>query len=125
MKFPDYLQLLDWSGRRRASGKRGAIEQDLPPILARLQIDPNAWLRTMRPGGNRFGRAIGRFERMRAHAARLGQSWIRGLQVALEVTAGVVSLPGSNLEVRIHSNRLTTDRSQSICELPSPCTVEQ
>lgn len=81
MKFQDYLQLLDWSGRSR-SGKRGTIEQDLPPILARLQIDRDAWLRTMRLGGNLFGRAIGRFERLQSHARRLGQSWIRGLQVA-------------------------------------------
>lgn len=82
MSFLDYLQLLDWSGRRRRSGKRGAMEQNLPPILARLQIQPDAWLRTMRPGGNLFGRAIGRFDRMQSHARRVGQSWIRGLQAA-------------------------------------------
>jgi hypothetical protein len=77
MSFPDYLQLLDWTGRRRA-GKHAAIEQDLPPLLARLQIEPEAWLRTMQPGGNLFGRAIGRVERLQSHARRLGQSWIRG-----------------------------------------------
>ncbi|WP_116810100.1 transposase [Steroidobacter cummioxidans] len=79
MEFLDYLQLLDWSGRRRRAGKPGAIEQDLPSVLARLQIDADAWLRTMRPGGNLFGRAIGRLERLRAHARRLGQCWIRGV----------------------------------------------
>lgn len=83
MKFLDYLQLLEWSGRRRRPpGKRGAVEQDLPPILSRLRIDPDAWLQTMRPAGIRFGRAIGRLERLRLHADRLGQSWIRGLQAA-------------------------------------------
>ena len=82
MKFLDYLQLLDWSGRQRRAGKCGAMEQDLPSILARLQIDPDAWLRTMRPAGNRFGRAIGRLERLQSHANRLGQCWIRGLQAA-------------------------------------------
>ncbi|WP_129645189.1 transposase [Peristeroidobacter agariperforans] len=82
MTFLDYLQLLDWSGRERRADKHGAIGQALPPILARLQIDPDAWLCTMRPGGRLFGRAIGRVESMRAHARRLGQSWIRGLQAA-------------------------------------------
>lgn len=82
MTFHDYLQLLDWTGRRQRAGKRGAIEQNLPPIFARLQIEPEAWLRTMRPGGNRFGRAIGRLERLRAHASKLGQLWIRGMQAA-------------------------------------------
>jgi REP element-mobilizing transposase RayT len=81
MRFLDYLQLLDWTGRRRAD-KRGAVAQDPPPMLARLQIEPEAWLRTMQPGGNLFGRAIGRFDRMQAHARRLGQCWIRGLRAA-------------------------------------------
>lgn len=85
MEFLDYLQLLDWSGRHSRSGKGAAIEQNLPPILARLRLDPEAWLRMMRPGGNRFGRAIGRFERLQFHARRLGQSWVRGLQAALRL----------------------------------------
>jgi len=81
MEFLDYLHLLDWSGRHRELGKRG-IEPHLPPILARLHIDPDAWLRMMRPSGNLFGRAIGRLDRLQSHARRLGQSWIRGLQAA-------------------------------------------
>lgn len=82
MKFLDYMQLLDWSGRHRRAGKRGFIEQDLPPILSRLQIDPDAWLRMMQPGGNRFGRAIGQWRRLQSHASNLGQSWIQGVQAA-------------------------------------------
>lgn len=82
MRFLDYLQLLDWTGRRRRAGKQDAMKQDLPSILTRLEIEPNWWLQTMRPGGNRFGRAIGGFERLQSHARRLGQSWIRGLQAA-------------------------------------------
>lgn len=81
MKFVDYLQLLDWSGRHRRLGKLG-VQQNLPPILVRLRIDPDAWLQMMRPSGNLFGRAIGKLERLRSHARRLGQSWIRGLQAA-------------------------------------------
>jgi len=81
MKFLDYLQLLDWTGRRRAD-KRGAMKRDLPSMLTRLRIEPEAWLQAMQPQGNRFGRAIGRVERLRSHARNLGQSWIRGLQAA-------------------------------------------
>ncbi|HWK51990.1 MAG TPA: hypothetical protein VNR40_18980, partial [Steroidobacter sp.] len=50
MKFPDYLQLLDWSGRHRLLGKH-CVQQDLPPILVRLRIAPDAWLRMMQPSG--------------------------------------------------------------------------
>lgn len=82
MRFMEYLQLLDWTGRQRRADEREAIEQDLPPIFARLQIEPDAWLRTMRPGGNLFGRAIGRLDRLQIHARKLGQGWIRGLRAA-------------------------------------------
>lgn len=82
MHFKDYLQLLDWTGRVVRPDKPGAIDANIPPILVRLQLDPDAWRATMRVGGNRFGRALGRFERLRSHARRLGQSWIRGLRAA-------------------------------------------
>jgi hypothetical protein len=48
----------------------------------RLQINPELWQRTMQPGGNRFGRALGALDQLRSHAERLGQAWIKGLQVA-------------------------------------------
>lgn len=79
MTFRDYLQLLDWTGRRRPSGKH-ALMEELPPILARLQVDPQIWRRTMQTGGRLLGRALGRWERLQAYARRLGQSWIRPLR---------------------------------------------
>src|SRR5688572_27298872 len=81
MRFEDYLQLVDWTGRVARTDKC-AINSNLPTILTRLQIDPDAWRATMRVGGNSFGRALGRVERLRAHARRLGQAWIRGLQAS-------------------------------------------
>ena len=41
--YPDYLQLVDWTGRIVRNDKRGHIDGKLPPILARLQIDPGQW----------------------------------------------------------------------------------
>ena len=75
----EYLELVDWTGRRIVEGKAGAIEQNIPPILRRLNIDVTAWERTMQPRGNVFGRAVGHVSRLRSHAQRLGQWWIRGL----------------------------------------------
>ena len=82
MRFEDYLELVDWTGRVTRADKPGVIDAKLPSILVRLQIDPDAWQITMRFGGNRFGRAVGRLEQLRFHARRLGQSWIKGLHAA-------------------------------------------
>ena len=40
----DYIELVDWTGRIIRDDKRGAINVNLPPILARLNIDIDAWL---------------------------------------------------------------------------------
>jgi REP element-mobilizing transposase RayT len=82
MRFQDYLQLVDCTGRIARADKPGVIDAKLAAILDRLQIDPEAWTTTMRIGGNRFGRALGRLEQLRSHARRLGQAWIRGLRAA-------------------------------------------
>lgn len=82
IQFADYLQLVDWTARMTRRGQRGAIAVGLPPILMRLQIDPTAWSAFMQPGGNTFGRALGRLEQLRSHAHGLGQSWVQGLHSA-------------------------------------------
>ncbi len=38
MSFVEYLSLLDWTGRQLREGKRGAIPQDLAPILERALV---------------------------------------------------------------------------------------
>jgi len=78
----DYLALLDWTGRAIRGDKRGHIEQSLPPILTRLNIDATAWQQIMQPGGNVFGRAMGQVDHLRLHAKALGQKWIKGLRLA-------------------------------------------
>jgi hypothetical protein len=78
----DYLALLDWTGRAIRGDKRGHIDQSLPPLLKRLNIDPDAWQESMQPNGNVFGRAMGQLDHLRLHAKALGQSWIKGLKQA-------------------------------------------
>jgi hypothetical protein len=42
--FRDYLELVDWTGRAIREDKRGHIDNNLPPILQRLNISPSQWL---------------------------------------------------------------------------------
>ncbi len=79
-RLSDYLELVDWTGRAIGEDKRGHIANELPPILARLNIDPGQWLDRMQIDGDRFGRAVGRLEALRAYAAKLGQQWLRGVR---------------------------------------------
>ncbi|WP_252180394.1 transposase [Endozoicomonas sp. 4G] len=84
----DYLELVDWSGRAVRSDKKGAIPSDIPPILARLEIDSNEWLKTMRRN-SRFYRAVGRLAAMRTFAQELGQQWVQGMIACSRLFYGV------------------------------------
>jgi hypothetical protein len=82
IQLRDYLELVDWSGRRIKPDKPGAIDTRAPPILERLHIDTAVWTLAMRIRGNVFGRGMGKIDRLRLHARTLGQVSIRGLQQA-------------------------------------------
>ena len=40
----EYLELLDWTGRQVRADKRGAIPDNLLPILRQLQVNADAWI---------------------------------------------------------------------------------
>lgn len=58
-RLDDYLELIDWTGRHLRDDKRGAIAQDLPPILERLAIEPKHWLSLSRHLESRFKGLVG------------------------------------------------------------------
>jgi hypothetical protein len=76
--FLEYLELIDWSSRIVRPDKRGAVDSKVPPILQRLHIDRDAWQKLLRPGANRFGRAIGTLDRLTQYAKAAGRQYLRG-----------------------------------------------
>ena len=73
-----YLELVDWTGRIVRQDKRGSIPSNTPPILQRLSIDPDEWLKTMRRD-NRFHRAVGKLAALKAYAEQVGRQWVHGM----------------------------------------------
>ena len=78
----DYLQLLDWTGRQLAPGKRGRITGDAPACLRGLDTSPECWTTRVRGVGNGYWRAIGSGEQLIALAQQIGQRWLKGLRLA-------------------------------------------
>jgi hypothetical protein len=76
----DYLELVDWAGRAVRNDKRGAIPSSLPPILRRLQLDPEHYLRHVARGGRGYHvAALGHVDRLREAAERLGRCFFKGV----------------------------------------------
>lgn len=78
MDLDDYLRILDWTGRQVRRDKRGAIPDELAPILERLGMSAEFWLETATNFGRWFHRAAGRVSLLAGEATRAGKRWFQG-----------------------------------------------
>lgn len=78
----DYFALVDWTGRAIRADKRGAIPATVQPILQRLGVKQDNWVRNTQYFGKRCGRVLGRIDQIRKFANRLGQKWLSGVSQA-------------------------------------------
>jgi REP element-mobilizing transposase RayT len=85
MTQSQYLQLLDWSGRQVSRGKRGAIPAGLPPILARLGVSEDGWLKLVKDFGRLFRRAAGSPASLAREATRRERRWLHGTRAGRSV----------------------------------------
>jgi putative transposase len=70
----------DWTGRAIREDKRGFIPEEAPPILARLGIDENGWVETVRDYGRHFGRVVGSGGASTSTGEALGSTVAMGLE---------------------------------------------
>jgi REP element-mobilizing transposase RayT len=78
----DYLQLLDWTGRQLAPGKRGRITGPAPASLRLVETDSACWITRVRGIGSGYWRVVGSVEQLMELAQRIGQHWLKGLRLA-------------------------------------------
>ena len=84
-----YLELVDWTGRVVRKDKRGSISVDTPPILERLRIDPDEWLKTI-CWNNRFHRAVGKLASLKAYAAQIGTQWVYRVSCSQSLLSAII-----------------------------------
>ena len=75
----DYLLLVDWTGRAIRHGKRGYICERYPPILVRLGLSPDHWVREVQCYGRWYYRAVGSLHALQRYCDYLGQRWLKGI----------------------------------------------
>ena len=82
-----YLDLLDWTGRNLASGKRGAIPDHLEPILKRIGIVSSGWCDLIQQFGRLFKRAVGSPQSLANEAKARGQKYLHGTKTTAFVSS--------------------------------------
>lgn len=80
VRLMDYLELVDQTGRALREDKRGAIPSHALPVFQRLGIDPDTWMRHMRPRRNHQLQALGAEPAMRRFAEAVGRNWLWGIR---------------------------------------------
>lgn len=82
----DYLELVDWTGRAIIQGKKGVIDDRLPPILDRLKANANGGLGFLtRSQPRRSPNALGSIDRLRALTGHFGRKFLRGQNLASQL----------------------------------------
>ncbi len=77
LSLPQYLELLDWTGRQIHAQKRGRIPAKLAPILNRIGINSSEWCDLVVKFGKLFKRAAGSVEQLSSEASRRGQRYLQ------------------------------------------------
>lgn len=85
ISLPEYLTLIDTTGREIREGKRGAIARNLEPILIRLGINPVHWVQVGQHFGHWFATSAGTAPTLVRVSRSLGKLWCKGLRVAQQV----------------------------------------
>ncbi len=79
-RLTDYLELVDWTGRSLRDDKRGAIDNTLPPILERLNIESKHWLFLTQHFESRFKGLVGTAYQLKQVCEKLGYQRAPGLK---------------------------------------------
>jgi len=78
LDLDNYLELVDWTGRVQLQNKRGSISTSLTPILKRLELNQNDWLKSQQGFGKRYYLAVGTTRRIKSLATRVSRHWLSG-----------------------------------------------
>ncbi len=78
----DYIALVDWSGRAMHSTKHGKINDEIPPILDRLGINPTYLLHYLKRKEQGFIHVIGTSASIKSAAGKLGRKFLKGISAA-------------------------------------------
>lgn len=87
LTVPDYIKLVDSTGRLIRLGKQN-IAEDIAPILERLKINGKLWVDTTEHLHQRFRRVVGPPKSLEAAARKARKSWFHGMLSARLIFGG-------------------------------------
>ncbi|MCW8880130.1 MAG: hypothetical protein OQK04_05970 [Kangiellaceae bacterium] len=82
----DYVQLVDWLRRLILPNKRGYIEQHIPPVLERLNLNSESFIRLLKREDDLSGLSvIGSPTQLTHYLKSKGAKYVRGKSIARQL----------------------------------------
>lgn len=75
--LPEYLSLVDWTGRQIREGKEH-IANNVPPIVETSGLEPKQWLNIINSYHSSHKNIMGAFASLGNWADKIGKSWLKG-----------------------------------------------
>jgi hypothetical protein len=82
MSNRQYIELVDFTGRKLKPGKRGKIDAREPSALSKLGLEAEQWTGHVKGIGSGYSRMVGSIEALQAKAPEWKQHWLRGIGYA-------------------------------------------
>jgi len=83
VSLEEYLMLVDVTGRRIRSDKRGAIDPEIAPILERLELDAANWVASVERFGGTWHLVAAKLSLLAKAAGKVGRKWFCGHRPAV------------------------------------------
>jgi putative transposase len=77
LSLPQYLELLEWTGRALREDDRGTITSPPSELIEKCGLDPSRWLDSVERFGG-LGGFVGHPNELRVRALRVNQRWLKG-----------------------------------------------
>ncbi len=76
-----YLDLVDYSSRAIVANKRGYTPDQLPPIVERLNLNPDSWLEELNSFKSIGISAVGTVQQIKAFSKQVGKQFAKGFKL--------------------------------------------
>ncbi|MGF1760602.1 Mobile element protein [Photobacterium sagamiensis] len=81
MRLMDYIELVDWTGRQLRENKTGYIESTIPPILHRLSIEQQDWIKACTQLERQRALLIGSSQSIQIATVNFNRSRVQGYRL--------------------------------------------
>ncbi|TQV89540.1 transposase [Aliikangiella coralliicola] len=78
----EYTELVEWAGKSIIHPDKAAIPPHVAPVLDRLNLQQNHWLKQIESYGKQFYRVVGSINKIRKRATELKLRYLRGISAA-------------------------------------------